>query len=392
MNQIALGAGPAVLGPRTAEARLWFAEGVAAFEAETWDRLSPGLMSDRGWLRTLEIAADAEERPRYVALRQNGRLTAAAVCREIRGGASLASPDHLLLGRLRRPLGRFGVSTVPCLLVAPHRDFDPVLFGPARAELLDRLLDHAEARKLPLIFRRVAAADRELRALLEERGFLATSDTPVAWMEVAWPDFDGYLEFLRTRSRSMPSKVRNEIRRCARSGVEIREIADPEPLADRLHAIAVSHHLRLNPGVPYPYDRNLLPALKRHLGERCRIHVAFANRRPIAFAVMVHDRGSGHLPFCGLAPEARGSLLYFDLCCYLPVRLAIELRLRRLYGGTLQWRTKARRGFDFMSTMLYYRAPGRFRNLLAAPLFRAHRRLSERYRFREVPVGSQRSR
>ncbi len=388
MNEIALGAEHTILGPRSAAAGLRFADGIAAFEAEAWDRLSPGLMSDRGWLRALEIAADAEERPRYVALHRDGGLTAAAVCREIRSGASLASPDHLLLGRLRRPLGRLGVSFVPCLLVAPHRDFDAVLLGPARAELLDRLVDHARARKMPLVFRRVAAADLELRALLEERGFLVTSDIPIAWMDVTWPDFDGYLEFLRTRSRSMPSKVRNEIRRCARSGVEIREIADPEPLADRLHAIAVAHHLRLNPGVPYPYDRNLLPALARHLGERCRIHVAFANRRPIAFAVMVHDRGSGHLPFCGFAPEARGSLLYFNLCYYLPVRLAIELGLRRLYGGSLQWRAKARRGYDFMPTMLYYRAPGRLRNLVAGPLFRLHRRLSERFKFREVPVGS----
>ncbi len=364
-----------------------FAETVDAFDPDQWDRLAPGMMADRRWLRALESAADGDERPRYLALEEREGLTAAALVREIRTSASVASPDHLLLGRLRRPLGRFGVSFVPCLLVAPHRDFDPALFGPRRAALLDGLVERAEARGLPLIFRRVAAGDLELRRLLEDRGFVATADTPVAYMDIAWTDFDGYLDSLRARSRSLPNKVRSEIRRCARAGIEIREIADPEPLADTLHALAVAHHLRLNPEVPYPYDRHLFAALRRHLGEGCLIHGAFAGDRLVGFGVMVHDGEVGHLPFCGFAPEARDSFAYFNLGYYLPIRLAIELGLRRLHCGALQWRTKARRGYDFMPTVLYYRAPSRTKTLVAGPLFRLHRRLAERYRFSGVPRG-----
>ncbi len=373
--------------PADTATRLRSTDRVTAFDEDVWTRLSPGMMVGHGWLRALDEAA-RDECPLYLALEEGGRLTAAAVLREVASQDCFHSPDRVLLGRLRRPLARLGVSFVPCLLVGPHKDCDPALFGPRRAELLDRLLERARERGLPLVFRRVPATDSELQGLLRDRGFLATLDNPVAYMDIAWSDFDGYLEALRARSPTLPSMVRREIRVFARSGIEIREIADPEPLADRLHGIALAHHRRLNPDVPYPYGPRLLPLLRQHLGERCIIFGAFAGRELVGFAAVVHDGRVGHLSFCGFLPETRGSFLYFNMGYYLPVRRATELGLRRLYGGILQHRLKARRGFDFLPTRLYFRGPGGAENLVARPVFRLHRWVARRYKFTDVLTPS----
>jgi len=365
-----------------------FADSIDAFDGTDWDRLGPGVMVGRGWLRVLEKATVAEERPRYLALRHGERLHSAAMFREIRAGASIASPDRMLLGRLHRPLAAIGLSFTPCLLVGSHKDCDPTLLGRDRGRVLDLLLEHAEDRGLPLVFRRLPASDTTLRGLLRERGFLATADQPVACMEIRWRDFDGYVESLRSRSRKLPGMVRQEIRRCARSGVEIREITDPEPWAARLYGLARTHHERLNPEVPFPWRPGLFPLLERELGERCVILGGFAGRELLGFTVLVHDGRSGHLPFCGFEARARSSLLYFNLAYYRPVRLAIELGLQRLHAGILQRQVKARRGFGFMPTMLCYRAPGRMTNLAAAPLFRAHRWLAEHWKFAGVLAPS----
>lgn len=371
--------------PRTAGATgILFATSITAFAEKEWDRLAPGMMARHAWLGVLERAIRGGERPGYLAIAENGRPVAAAVVREVTAGDVPASPDHLLFGPLRRPLARLGISSTPCLVVAPHKNCDPAILGERRAELVDTLVRRAAEEGKPLVLRRVPATDRELHGLLAQRGFGRTRDEPVAYIDIAWSDFDGYLESLRARSRSLPRMVRKEIRKAQRSGVEFREIRDPEPLAEELHAVAEAHHRRLNPGVPYPYDSCLLPLLKERLGDRCILDGAFAGGRLLGFALTVHDGRVGHMVFAGFREEARQSLTYFNLAYYRPIDRAIALGLERLYGGILQWRVKARRGFSFLPTTLHYRAPGRLGNLVARPLLRTHRWLVEHRRFRAL--------
>ena len=375
--------------PRIAAATgILSATSITAFAERDWDRLAPGMMARHAWLWVLERAVRRGERPGYLVIAQNGRPVAAAVIREVTAGNALASPDHLLFGPLRRPLARLGISCTPCLMVAPHKNCDPAILGDRRGEMIDALVHRATTEGRPLVLRGVPAADRELHGLLAQRGFASTLDEPVSYIDIAWSDFDGYLEALRARSRSLPRMVRKEIRKALRSGVAFREIHDPEPLAEELHAVAEAHHRRLNPGVPYPYDRCLLPLLKDRLGDRCILDGAFAGGRLLGFALTVHDGRVGHMAFAGFREEARQSLTYFNLAYYRPIDHAIVLGLERLYGGILQWRVKARRGFSFLPTTLHYRAPGGLGNLVARPLLRIHRWLAEHHRLRVLPDGA----
>jgi predicted N-acyltransferase len=352
---------------------------IARIPTALWDGVAEAeVMASHGWLTALEQAGIDGLRPHYVLAGKSDRL-GAAVCYETRDKVRGMDPTDYLLGRLSRIGRRLGLSFAPALVCAPYQGYSGHLLGRDRAAVLARVEALAAERGLPLLLPRVLDEDASLRELLLGRGYHRTVFSPVARLDIAWNSFDGYLASLRKRARSA---ARAEIRRCGEAGIAISEITDVAPLASRLHALADSHSSRRN-GTGVPFGPAFFPALKAALGPRAVFYGAYRLGELIGFVLVLRDGEAGHACYIGMS-ESKMNFAYFNLGYYQPIRDGISAGLKRLYFGTLLYDVKVRRGCKVLPTSLYYRGASRARHLALAPLFRAHREWTSRFKLARV--------
>ncbi len=357
-------------------------DSIRGVDAREWDRLADGeVLASHGWLKAVEESRREDLGPRYVLIRQTGRLVAATTCCRSHPTAAAPDPDDLLFGRFGRVATRWGLSLRPARVLGfpsgpgIHFLIDGTIGPPERRTLVAKLLDSVEAiaatENSGIFLWNVRADDTELLAPLERRRFHGTLFFPACYLDLVWPSFDDYVAHLK-KFRNMPRNVRREIEACRRAGVTIEPIEEAGSHRAALHELANRHWIRYNDD-PFPYDENFFPRVQAYLGSAAVILGAFKDSALIGFMLMLNGRREGHALEIGVERGAAASAAtYFNLAYYVPIRRTIGSGLERLYFGRGLPEVKIRRGCKRQDTLLMYRAHGNLRNLALRPLFFFH--------------------
>lgn len=347
----------------------------------TWNAIAGGSVATcHETLLAFEEANAGRVEPHYVLVSRDGVLCGAAICQLRRPGGLSSVPDQLLLGRLHPMASRLGVSFRPLLACGGYRARHSGIVGSEPAAVLDAVEALARRLGVGVLVECLTPDEAALRELLVERGYHGTLQHPVAWLDIGWHSFEGYVASLRRIHRDQPSNVRREIAACRRAGIEIRELDEIEPMAARLYELADGHSRRLN-GTGLPYGPELFPRLKARLGKRCLVYGAFADARLVGFSLILRDRRIAYGVHVGVEPRPRVERTYFNLNYYRPIADAIAAGLERIDYGTLLYAAKRHRGCRIVPAELFWRGATPAGHALMAPWFRAHRWWAERHKF-----------
>jgi len=369
----------------TEAARVRVTDRVAEIAKSDWQGLAAGHPSLRH--EVLELLSDCLNRPRslrFFLLEDASGLTAAAVC-EVVLEARVPSPlDASLFGRGARLARALGVPTVPLLLFESPLSSTPTVLARAGEDRSGRLVSllsaverYALARGFTVAFANIPARDPELSGAFEHRGYLACEMPAVARLEVKWPDFDGYVQYLRQRSKNAATNARRERQRNERSGTRIRRLPPGEP-ATPLYELARAHYLRKNHR-ELPDAPTLLPRLQQSIGEDLICFVAERDGRRTASVAVVRFGGSGWVYWLGFADAQRpNDFTYPNLLYYQLAGESGRLGIDTLFYGTDVLRAKLLRGCSIDAHRLFLKP----RSASARLLLRPYLALLDRWRRR----------
>lgn len=368
-------------------------ETIADVDRAAWDRLAPDdVFASYGWLRTVEETA-LFRRSLYFVAREAGALVAAAPC--YREAAEVAGMDRIVFGRFARLARALRIGVSPVLVcgtpigLSEHVRVDPGASPEERRRwtvlLIEAMERFAREHATTLCFRNVVDGVRPLPETLERRGYLRAAEMPTTIMDVAWASFAEYERDLKREHPATAKNIRRELNRAHRGGIVFRKLVDAVPGAPRLHAILDAHSRRLN-GVPFPFRAAFLEALKRDLGDKLIVYVAFDGDDPVGVTLAVRAGDAVFLPIVGLdIARARATFVYFNNSYNVPIDDAIASGIRRIYCGKLLYDVKVRRGFRLLDLSAYMHVPNRVRAAVLAPVFAAQRSRIHRM-LREVRV------
>lgn len=352
-------------------------------EADRWDALAgDNALASHGWLLAAEEGGVENLEPRYVLVHQDGQLVAGAACYVCWPRNRIFNPDFQMFRRFRRIPALFDISFLPAMICCPYRCFGKHLLlhsrltGKRRAQFRQRLLDAVEglarSQSLPLWFPHLAAAEVESADLLSRRGYHRTLEMPIAYIQIEWDSFAGYLAYLQTFSKSMPGVVRHEMNRNRKAGIVIERIAYPSLHRARLHELANQHYFRHNKKNVF-YTQDFLPKLKEHLGDDLILYGAFRKDLLVGFSALQRRGSVAYLNSVGIDREAtRRDFTYFNLVYYRPISDAIATGIRRIYFGTAMYGLKARRGCRTSRLQILYKGASRLRHFALRPYFAFH--------------------
>jgi len=340
-----------------------------------WDKLTGGNpLASSGWLQTVELTFNGLLRPLYVRAESNtGHLLGTAVCYVADKGPVVGDFDHMVLGRLKKPMHGIGLSFMPLLICCPLYAYgrhillsSAVESGRERhviAAILDHIEHEAKSRGLSLAFTNITSDERILMNELEARQYIYAYDLPHSCLDIAWETFDGYLLDLNKRGKHIRKNVKKEMNRLRRKGVEIQSITDPAATANRLIELLNLNSQRHN-GLPFMFSQDFFIALKDHMGAKATIYGAFRGQELNGVCIQLNSHKEGHVTFVGVDHHAAGNdHSYFNLFFYEPINRAIKLGQRRLYFDRLMYTAKRRRGCRFIDTCIFYKPHKKNRKL-----------------------------
>ena len=349
-------------------------------DAADWDAVAGSHWQTRHTcLRTFEKYPVRGVTPRYVVVRKDGELVAAAVCHVCGKNSAAFLHDSLLLGRLRGT----GVSFLPAVVCSAMHHPGAHLFvhprlegeerGRRRQELLEKVEAFALSKSLALHVPRVEEGEPKTRRLLVRRGYHQTLQQPIAYLDIEWDCFDGYLGYVRSFSSRVAKNIRWEISRNSRAGVRIETIDDVEAHLERICELLDNHNRRYN-DAPWPYPRQLLTTL-----ENAVFFGAFKGDELVGVAIMTIEGDRARLCFIGVDHERGASdLTYFNVGYYRPIAEAIARGCKRIDYGVGKYSLKARRGCRTARAEFFYCGAGPLRHLALAPWFAFHTRWMRR--------------
>lgn len=352
---------------------------------QEWDQLANGdVMSGHGWLKTVQETHTQKMEPRYVLLRERGRLIGASVCYFTDDKAGPVNLDKIFWGRLQDPARGLGLSFLPTAECYPFRQYGRHFFiekslpSAERAMVLRRLFLRVEEDAFQdgrsMCFIHVMEHEQDLIQLLRTAGYFETMGYPVNYVDIEWPDFEGYKKAADRLSRGMRRNITREINRNRREGVRIRPLENLEGSEDRLHELLDMNHRKHN-GIPFPFRRDFLKKLKDNLGEDCVIYAAEKKGIISGVSLLLRRGPVGHSLMVGVDHDYAGNdATYFNISVYRPIQDAIQSRMRRLYMGNAQYVLKQRRGSLTSYCYLFYKSPKWAQNAAARAWFPLHRR------------------
>jgi uncharacterized protein len=331
--------------------RLTTARSLREIDPAEWSPLASGrgLVVSHAYLSSQE---GMEVPVRYLLAHEDGRLVAALPVYVWSGDGHLLQnydPQVMLTPeRLRDPADRpawfpFGLLGTRSsyrneLLVHPSRRGDERLLAELVAAGLETARDMG-AVSTALMFLSVDAIRALLPVLPAGMAVMLTSaDTRLT---VDWPDFDGYLEWLPRRRRR---SARAELRVFGNAGFDLSMARMSECVEEGgpLFAALIRRH-----GIAMTDEegRTTLRSQADTLDGHAVAWVCRREGRMVAFAVCYEMDGDLNARLAGFDYEAtEGTAAYFTLAYYLPIRYAIERRLRSVTWGPAAYEAKLYRG------------------------------------------------
>ncbi|WP_329251648.1 GNAT family N-acetyltransferase [Streptomyces sp. NBC_01478] len=246
---------------------------------------------------------------------------------------------------------------LPGLLRAPGAD-DGVI-----GELADELEHLCTGQGLETAaVMHVPERDTVLRGALEGRGYVPYVSVGDCVLPVSWPDFDGYLDGLRS---PRPTRIRREIRGFEESGAILRETT-VDDLDDRHAHLHAEHLRRYGHDVHVKGSRALISAIQRNPTGRGRVLEAWRGDVLVGFVVCYEANREFHPKMIGVGPEERKAFTYFNLCYYGLIRIAARENAHRVVYGPESYEAKAFRGCAPERRISYLRVPEDLRDDVAA--------------------------
>jgi hypothetical protein len=372
------------------------ANDISAFSSEAWNRTALGQPAARHELiAALDAESTAQRACRYYAIADDNDYL--CIARVVTATDPVRSIDSALYGRAARALSSLRMNSRHSAICAwPAGRGRNVLLPPSLAVAEQRAHIHricaaieAEAQNKTVVFPDVLADDGVLAAVLTERGYVAASAFPVAFLDVAWEDLDGYLETLRHRNKDWMRSARHEINRFRRSGAIIEPLSDDPIDHERVCELLNRHDERLNgrsPGYRASMLGRLLATLREDLVARVSRE---AQGGPITAACIGVKHGTEAIvPWIGREGHAsRVSFDYFNLAYYDSAAAYAHLGIRRICFGNAAYEAKIRRGCRIVRSQIYVRAPDALRRGAYRAAFALQRRWYERKLGRYVIAG-----
>lgn len=313
----------------------------------------------RGWHRAQELALAVAGRPCYLVARRNGEPVGMAAGREENW------MDQVLYGKaagLARAVGlgvgaamRYGVVTGVGEAIVLAKGLGERERAEARGALIDAMIDGAAGAAV--VVRGVRRWERELRAALEARGFVATRDVATTYLPLPEGDFGSYRRWLRQRHATTEKNIGRELSLGRRGGLTIGEMGDWESEREKIATIFAAHWERWNG--PLPYRRDYMTLLREGLGEHGALRAAWVDG-VLTGVQLVARAGEAEMALAIAMDEERGkkSAAYFNLGYNSMIEAAMAEGRRGIYFGRLLYAAKARRGCVAVPVEMYIR-PGR---------------------------------
>jgi len=335
-------------------------------------------------LEVLRAIARAATRPLPVQiflLEDQLGLAAAAVCEPIAASAAHNPLDTLLFGRAERLVRRLGVSTQPLLLFkCPLARQAPIVLRSGECaqqsrdltSLLDGIEEHAARHNLGIAFIGFTTEDELLCSVLRSRRYLDSEIDSTARLEIEWTNFDGYVNYLRTRSKNAAKIARNERNRNRGNGVCIQQVRPSTAETQALYTLMCEHH-RHKSGRDLPFGPELLPLLIAALGDDLLVFEARRDGRRVGTVFVVRSGCVGWVVSVGIELRDRpNDFTYANLLFYHAADWAPALGIKSLLYGTAVQKAKLTRGCRLVACRLFYRPHRRFIRLFVAPYLLVH--------------------
>ena len=270
--------------------------------------------------------------------------------------------DHA--GRLEKAGNRLSPALVsvlprgylPGLLRAPGAD-DGVI-----GELVDEL-EHLRTEQglETAAVMHVPEQDTVLRGALEHRGYVSYVSVGDCVLPVSWPDFDGYLDGLRS---PRPTRIRREIRGFEESGATLRETT-VDDLDDRHAQLHCEHLRRYGHDVHVGGSRALISSIQSNPTGRGRVLEAWRGDILVGFVVFYEANRVFHPKMIGVGPDERKAFTYFNLCYYGLIRIAAHEDVHSIVYGPESYEAKAFRGCTLERRISCIRVPEDLRDDVA---------------------------
>lgn len=345
-----------------------------------WDALSGQTLEGYDYLLAVERAGLPDFRWRYVLVRDEGALVAAAPAFHARydlettlvGPAkrAIAAARRLIPGLLSLRLAGIGS---PCATTT-GLGFAPWVAEADRPAVLTALMAafEADARAAGCGLFAVKDAPQGQQALWDEaarpRGYRPMASLPIAALDIDFADIDGYLARLTYSARK---DMRRKLRVLDALRIEIR--GDVDDVADRLHAFYEATRARADMAFEH-----LTPAyfagVPRQMGGRA-LWVLYFQGDDLAGGNLLLQDGAALLDKYVLMDPARGRALnlYF-VSWFTNLRLCLERGLSTYVPGQAAYDNKLRLGCKLTRTSIYFRHRNAAVNAIMqafAPLFAA---------------------
>lgn len=360
--------------------RVSIVDSLEAVGQAEWDALFPERIEGYDYLLAVERAGLEGFRWRYVLVRDEGALIAAAPAFHTRYDleTTLVGPAKRVIGAARRVIPRLlsftlaGVGS-PCtttagLGIASHVDESE---RPAVLDVLLRAFE-ADARAAGCGLYAVKDAPEPEAPLWEAaaggRGYRPVASLPIAGLDVDFDEIDQYLARLSYTARK---DMRRKLRVMPKLRIEVRTGVDD--VVDRLCAFYEATRARAD----MAFER-LTPAYftgaPRHVARRCFWVLYFEGDELLAGNLLLHDETTLLDKYLLMDPvRGREMNLYF-VSWFTNLRLCLERGLTRYTPGQAAYENKLRLGCRLTRTSIYFR----HRNALVsrvmqmfAPLFAA---------------------
>jgi predicted N-acyltransferase len=301
-------------------------------DQDEWDELCGARpFADHRWLRLTE-AVVIDHSPRYILLRQDGRLVAGAVC-------SLRRRFENEL--LQRNAGWF-LRRYPCLRCAIPVALDPGLVlrsGCDHDGLVSDLLvaigelaarEHASFGRVDYL-----PSDDPAWGALDARGYQRLSMWAETSLEICWPSFQDYLIQLPSRKRKQIMRMQ---RRAEQEGIVVERLQPSTTTAPRLaHLVGnvLERHHEHERHVP-----DLFVKAEAILGDDLVVLAACQENQIIGCAALLRSGDEVTAKWLGLDySRTRDTGTYHRLLVEC-VAQAIDLGARRLRTGATAYETK----------------------------------------------------
>ena len=354
--------------------------GVGAIPEADWTRLFPDDAEGWAYYSAVEATPPAGFRFEAAAVRQAGRIVAAAPIFHV-----TYRLDTPLQGRWR-PLGDWLYRTMPRLVGLPvmglgspladrcHLGFDAALSSPEREAALRALLagldTKAKAERIPLLAIK-DLADREagpLDNIIAGAGFSRIASLPVCVLELPYKTEAEYVQSLSANNRST---LRRKLKTAPKVQMEIvRSIAGLEQEIFELY-----EETRKNSRFDYGDFEQLSPSYFRRvmegLGDRAACILCRVDGRLLAFKLMFVEKDRIIDKFWGMRyPDGRDYNLFF-LAWMEGIRFTLQHGAIRFQSGQTAYAQKVKLGSGLDRHWVYFRHRGRLTNWIfrkVAPL------------------------